>query len=63
MKNKKEQNDYINGWLKEHYTCISVRYPSELVLQFKSACKKLGKSQSQVIKEAIYKTIKEAESL
>lgn len=47
------QNKYIQEWKKEHMAKVSVAYNKEFVEQFKTACKKLGISQSQVIREAM----------
>ena len=61
MKKEFNQIEYQNRWIKENYTAVKVSFKKEFVLEFKKACRKLGKSQSSVIKEAMEKAIKEAE--
>lgn len=57
------QTKYVNEWLQKNYTCVSAKYPSEYVDQFRDACKKLGVSQSKVFREAMQAVIEKAKSL
>ena len=50
-----------NEWISSHLAAISVRYKPELVTAFRDACKKLGVSQSEVIRDAMETTIRKAE--
>ena len=50
-----------NKWIKSHMATISVRYKPELVASFRDACKKLGVSQSEVIRDTMETTIRKAE--
>lgn len=61
MKKEFNQINYQNSWIKENYASVKASFRKELVLEFKKACNKLGKSQSSVIREAMEKVIKEAE--
>lgn len=56
-----DQNKYIAEWKKQNMKSIKVTYRNEFVDQFKTACSKLGISQSAVIKKAMEETIKKAE--
>lgn len=55
-----DQKKYIRSWQKENMKDIKVRYKNEFVESFKTACKILGVSQSQIIKEAMEETIRKA---
>lgn len=55
-----DQIKYQNQWIKENTKPISGRYKAEFVDEFKAACKKLGITQSDVIRKAMEETIKEA---
>lgn len=54
------QTDYLKDWTKKNMRYVSVKYKKEFVDEFKEACKKLGKSQSEVIRKAMEETIAEA---
>ena len=54
------QSKYINEWKKDNMKSIKVSYKTDFVELFKSACSKLGVTQSQVIREAMEETIKKA---
>ena len=54
------QKDYINEWKKENMKQVKASYKTEFVEEFKMACKKLGIAQSDVIREAMIKTIDQA---
>ena len=56
-----DQIKYQNQWIKENTKPISGRYKAELVDEFKAACKKIGVSQSEVIRSAMEETIRKAE--
>lgn len=55
-----DQIKYQNDWKKENMKQVGGSYKNEFVEQFKAACKKLGVSQSEVIKSAMEETIKKA---
>jgi len=63
MKGKFDQKEYQQQWDKENMEAIYVKYKSEFVKEFKAACKKIGKSQSEVIKEVMKETIEKAEKM
>lgn len=46
---------------KENMSQIKASYKKEFVEEFKESCKKLEITQSQVIREAMQKTIKKAQ--
>lgn len=52
-----DQIKYQNDWKKENMKQVGGSYKNEFVEQFKAACKKLGVSQSEVIKSAMEETI------
>lgn len=54
------QTDYLKEWTKKNMGTVIVKYKKEFVEEFKDACKKLGKSQSEVIRKAMEETIAEA---
>jgi len=60
MKGKFDQKEYQQQWDKENMEAIYVKYKSEFVKEFKAACKKIGKSQSDVVREAMEETIEKA---
>lgn len=47
-------------WQKEHSARVTAKYRKEFVFEFKQACKTLGITQSEVIRNAMEQTIKEA---
>lgn len=59
-KEKFNQSKYINEWAKENMGTVICRYKKSFVDEFKEACKKLGKKQSDVVREAMIKTIEES---
>ena len=59
-KEKFNQVKYQNEWLKKNYTKIGVSCRSDFVDEFRNACKALGRTQAQVLKEAMKRTIEEA---
>ena len=54
------QVKYQNQWIKENMKTVRGTYRNELVDEFREACRKLGVSQSEVIRKAMEQTIKEA---
>lgn len=55
------QSQYINDWAKKNMGHINVQYKREFTDEFKAACKKLGVSQSEVIRAAMEESIRKAE--
>lgn len=45
---------------KKNMAFVNAKYKKEFVLEFKSACKSLGISQSEVFREAMIETIEKA---
>lgn len=64
MKEKKEfnQQEYIEDWKKKNMKQVKATYKTEFVEEFKEACSKLGISQSDVIREAMKRTIDKAKN-
>ncbi len=56
----KQQQAQQNKWIKENTAPISARYPKELVVEFKEACKTLGVSQSSLFRKVMEETIEKA---
>ncbi|MDD5851793.1 hypothetical protein [Galactobacillus timonensis] len=56
-----DQIKYQNQWIKENMSEVRERCRNNFVDEFKNACKKLGVSQSDVIKAAMEDTIRKAE--
>ncbi len=56
-----DQVKYQNQWMKENMVQVTARYKKDFVEEFKAACKKLGVSQSEVIRAAMEETIRKAE--
>ena len=52
------QAKYMAEWQKQNMKRLSVGYKTEFVNEFKDACKKLGVSQSEVIRKAMEETIR-----
>lgn len=59
-KMNKQQQAQQNKWIKENTAPISARYPKELVVEFKEACKTLGVSQSSLFRKVMEETIEKA---
>lgn len=57
------QAKYMAEWQKQNMKQVSVSYKTDFVLAFKEACKKLGVSQSEVIRKAMEETIEKASGL
>lgn len=62
MGDKKEfnQQEYIKEWKKKNMKQIKATYNNDFVEEFKEACKKLGITQSDVIRQAMQDTINKA---
>lgn len=54
------QTDYLKDWTKKNMGTVIVKYKKDFVDEFKDACKKLSKSQSEVIRKAMEETIEKA---
>jgi len=52
--------DAQKKYQKAKMTIVSARFKNEFVEEFKEACAKLGITQSEVIREAMNKTIKKS---
>lgn len=61
--NKFNQKEYLAEWSKKNMLFVRGQYKKEFVLEFKAACKKLGVSQSEVIRAAMEETIRKAEEI
>lgn len=61
MSDKQNQYSYMYEWQKEKMSAITVKYKKEFVSEFKEACKSLGISQSDVIRQAMIQTIEQAQ--
>ena len=55
-----DQVKYQNQWIKENMKTVRGTYRNEFVDEFREACKKLGVSQSEVIRAAMEETIRKA---
>lgn len=55
------QQAYQNEWIKQNMKQVGAAYKIDFVDQFKAACKKLGVSQSEIIRKAMEEAIKKAE--
>jgi len=53
-----DQIKYQNVWKKQNMKQVGGSYKNEFVEEFKAACKKLGVSQSEVIRAAMEETIR-----
>lgn len=62
MNDKKEfnQQEYIEEWKKKNMKQIKATYKNDFVDEFKAACKKLGITQSDVIRQAMQEIIDKA---
>lgn len=58
-----DQIKYQNVWKKQNMKQVGGSYKNEFVEEFKAACKKLGVSQSEVIRAAMEETIRKAEEI
>lgn len=60
-KQKFNQSEYQAEWDKQNMLFVRGKYKKDFVLEFKTACKKLGITQSEVIRKAMEETIRKAE--
>ena len=63
MAEKKEafnQTEYQAEWDKKNMLFVRGKYKKDFVFEFKAACKKLGITQSEVIRKAMEETIRKA---
>lgn len=60
QENKFDKNTYTNQWKKKNMLSVSARYNKKFVEEFRMACKKIGKEQSELIREMMIKTIEKA---
>lgn len=61
MNKKFNQTEYQAEWDKKNMMYVNTKFRRDFVLEFKTACKKLGITQSEVIRKAMEETIKKAE--
>lgn len=57
------QQDYQNQWNKKNMALVGSQFKKEFVNEFKAACKKLQKKQSEVIRDMMNQTINLANRL
>ena len=62
MSEKFNQSKYINEWAKENMGTVMGKYKKDFVAEFKDACKTLGISQSDVIRQAMIETIEKSKN-
>lgn len=55
------ENAYKREWKKENMKTVRASFKNDFVDQFKDACKILGISQADAIREAMYNTIQKAD--
>lgn len=61
MEEKKfNQAEYQNDWSKKNMAFVTAKYKKEFVAEFKEACKLLGTTQSQLLKETMTEVINQA---
>lgn len=61
MDDKSKQYKQQNNWIKENCTRVGGTYPKDFAQRFKDACKFLGVSQAEVIRQAMQETIEKAQ--
>lgn len=57
------ENEYKREWRKENMKTVRASFKSDFVDQFKDACKILGISQADAIREAMNNTIQKADKI
>lgn len=57
------ENEYKREWRKENMKAVRASFKNDFVDQFKDACKILGISQADAIREAMYNTIQKADEI
>lgn len=55
------ENEYKREWRKENMKAVRASFKKDFVDQFKEACKILGISQADAIREAMNNTIQKAD--
>ena len=56
------ENEYKREWKKENMGIVKASFKKDFVDQFKEACKSLGISQSDVIRNAMEEVINRAQN-
>ena len=57
------ENEYKREWRKENMKTVRASFKSDFVDQFKDACKILGISQADAIREVMNNTIQKADKI
>lgn len=57
------ENEYKREWRKENMKLVRASFKKDFVDQFKEACKILGISQADAIREAMNNTIQKADEI
>lgn len=57
------ENEYKREWRKENMKPVRASFKKDFVDQFKEACKILGISQADAIREAMNNTIQKADEI
>lgn len=57
------ENEYKREWRKENMKLVRAGFKKDFVDQFKEACKILGISQADAIREAMNNTIQKADEI
>lgn len=57
------ENEYKREWRKENMKLVRASFKKDFVDQFKEACKILGISQADAIREAMNNTIQKADKI
>lgn len=57
------ENEYKREWRKENMKSVRASFKKDFVDQFKDACKILGISQADAIREAMNNTIQKADKI
>ena len=57
------ENEYKREWRKENMKAVRASFKNDFVDQFKEACKILGISQADAIREAMNNTIQKADKI
>lgn len=60
VNDKSKQYKQQNSWIKENCTRIGGTFPKDFAQEFKDACKVLGISQAEAIRQAMQETIEKA---
>ena len=60
---KFNENEYKRDWKKENMKTVRASFKNDFVDQFKEACKNLGITQADAIREAMNNTIQKADEI